>query len=573
MSVTFSCRPLQSILPVSLKIVTIFLSVTIPQKSVPEEGTMSEKTYWRYFDDASQQYFYYCGDTEETVWEWPADGKVFDPDSLEELAPPAAEPEPAYQPEPEPEPAYQPEPEPVYQPPPEPVYQPPPEPVYQPAPVPIQPAPVQVMPTPAPAVRPQPPGPPAANPIPKIIDEEIARYQTGMDFSEFLEEECDGKKEGPWTPGPLSAPLLKSMVSKDLYGKDAPKLAKDLSKTLSKMFETEKKDTQKMLQQLPSLHQFLAKNAHLVDEAYAETMRAIRGNFQEGNPKAAQFMQNALNLLLFLATLFRPKSDRLVRTIYKQLADVVNGPIGAFKGLAKFAFGRFDAICKARKSAMIFLKTDQAEIGKIPLHPGQGKFYYGVSLYEIFWFQIRLAPKLVVPKPLVDMVNKMFELNAEGTQGIFRLPGDMNKLDTMISDLEHGRPYMEGQSVHDIASLFKRWYRDLPGSILSKEEVSRLMEANSDSAMIALANNLPAMQKYCLMYLIGFLQRMVKAEEVTKMNVHNLGMVFAPNVLYIDPDEDPMKVPHISTAGENFLVCLIENWEVSSVYPDGMLHE
>lgn len=35
-------------------------------------------------------------------------------------------------------------------------------------------------------------------------------------------------------------------------------------------------------------------------------------------------------------------------------------------------------------------------------------------------------------------------------------------------------------------------------------------------------------------------------------------MLFAPNVLYIDPEADPMMVPQISAMGEKFVVCLIE---------------
>lgn len=165
---------------------------------------------------------------------------------------------------------------------------------------------------------------------------------------------------------------------------------------------------------------------------------------------------------------------------------------------------------------MIFLNVDPNEMEKIPMHPATGQFYYGVSLYGIFYCQPRKPEfkSLVAPKPLIDMVSKMFQLGAKLTQGIFRLPGNMDMLDTMIWDIEHGKPYLEGKTVHDVASLFKRWYRDLPGSVLGKHEVDELMRASSDDAMMELACRLPMMQKFCLMYLIGFLKEMVAPDVV-----------------------------------------------------------
>ena len=126
---------------------------------------------------------------------------------------------------------------------------------------------------------------------------------------------------------------------------------------------------------------------------------------------------------------------------------------------------------------MIFLNVDPNEMEKIPMHPATGQFYYGVSLYGIFYCQPRKPEfkSLVAPKPLIDMVSKMFQLGAKLTQGIFRLPGNMDMLDTMIWDIEHGKPYLEGKTVHNVASLFNNWYRDLPGSVLGTHEVDEQM--------------------------------------------------------------------------------------------------
>jgi hypothetical protein len=70
------------------------------------------------------------------------------------------------------------------------------------------------------------------------------------------------------------------------------------------------------------------------------------------------------------------------------------------------------------------------------------------------------------------------------------------------------------------------------------------------------------------MYLVGFLQRMVRAEAVTLMTAKNLSIVFAPNVVQLnDSYTNETIIKMFATIGTEFMEFLIVNWDTSPIYP------
>ena len=67
-------------------------------------------------------------------------------------------------------------------------------------------------------------------------------------------------------------------------------------------------------------------------------------------------------------------------------------------------------------------------------------------------------------------------------------------------------------------------------------------------------------------YLIGFLQEFIKAAEVTKMGIVPVSMIFGADVVRI-VSNDQMVLKNMTNNGKKFMEYLLQNWDVSFIYP------
>jgi hypothetical protein len=51
------------------------------------------------------------------------------------------------------------------------------------------------------------------------------------------------------------------------------------------------------------------------------------------------------------------------------------------------------------------------------------------------------------------------------------------------------------------------------------------------------------------------------------MGEANLAMVFAPNIVDMSETTNPMQVARVSETSKEFLLALINDWDVSEIYP------
>ena len=72
-------------------------------------------------------------------------------------------------------------------------------------------------------------------------------------------------------------------------------------------------------------------------------MRVVRATYSDQSGKQCMHLQNSVNVLLFLSTIFRPKSNLLARSIQTQLATIANASVKEVVMLVKFTFARFDS--------------------------------------------------------------------------------------------------------------------------------------------------------------------------------------------------------------------------------------
>ncbi|OHS96939.1 Rho-GTPase-activating protein [Tritrichomonas foetus] len=297
------------------------------------------------------------------------------------------------------------------------------------------------------------------------------------------------------------------------------------------------------------------ENPALSDEVFVELWKQTTNAPPES-------LQQSLELFLVMATVFVP-GPPFRKPLIKHMAQLAKDNL-----YARFVLIRLMSISAAGE---VTLKNeDETSINVIPKDESISNYNFGVSLWEIFHHQQRSCPDMPIPLCMYKMLRKIQELDGFNTTGIFRLPGNMGRLDTLIYKANHEEEYLEGEDLMTIASLFKRWIRDIPGKLIPESAVPRLMEVTTTEEAIEFVQVLDYPSKMVLMYLIGFLRECAASKDKNQMGEKNLAMVFGPNVVYENGAVNPME---LQARIQFCLQSLIEKWDVSFIYPlnEGLL--
>ena len=299
----------------------------------------------------------------------------------------------------------------------------------------------------------------------------------------------------------------------------------------------------------------IQEDKRLVDEAYFQLMKQTNGNVDP------QILARTWEMFLILATLF-PSSDGCQIWIKSHIVRGMQATERDIKMLCSFTYIRFTSRCSIGEPLKDF---SDMYILEIPSHPKTSTQIFGCSLYEIMWGQRRYMPKCPIPFFLIQITKALIEKGATHREGIFRQPGNMKKVEEMVEASNSGEDVLSDASVDDLASLMKRWFRDMSELIVPQQSVQYLQKANDNNQSIEFAASLPPVHSMTLAYLIGFLQEMSKHSDETLMTMSNLAMVFAPNI--VPPDINNIPKPNQPSVGKTFLENLIQKWDVSLVYP------
>ncbi|XP_063161874.1 rho GTPase-activating protein 20 isoform X2 [Candoia aspera] len=186
-----------------------------------------------------------------------------------------------------------------------------------------------------------------------------------------------------------------------------------------------------------------------------------------------------------------------------------------------------------------------------------------------------------LPKPVLDMLCFLYQ---EGpfTRGIFRRSANAKSCRELKEKLDLGEDvHLLCESVFVIASVFKDFLRNIPGSIFSSELcaqwVSLMDEGNQEEkikSIHGLMEQLPRANVVLLRYLFGVLHSIQKQSEDNQMTAFNLAVCIAPSLLW------PPAAANPGTEGEftkkvsvlvQFLIencCKIFGEEITSVFAD-----
>lgn len=161
--------------------------------------------------------------------------------------------------------------------------------------------------------------------------------------------------------------------------------------------------------------------------------------------------------------------------------------------------------------------------------------------------------KSAAPQVICDCI-EYIKFNGIDVEGIFRIPGqqDMVELLKIEYNEKEGTDILSKHKleVHDVATLFKSYFRSLPtplvpfdhyetlmNSVRSKHETKEALVLAVQDAVLAI----PSPERECLGYIIKFLKEISLHSETNKMNPANLATCFAPSLLAAPIDISPQQ--------------------------------
>uniref|UniRef100_A0A8C2HMQ1 Rho GTPase-activating protein 39 n=1 Tax=Cyprinus carpio TaxID=7962 RepID=A0A8C2HMQ1_CYPCA len=192
---------------------------------------------------------------------------------------------------------------------------------------------------------------------------------------------------------------------------------------------------------------------------------------------------------------------------------------------------------------------------------------FGSSLEEVMERQSELFPDRKLPWVQVQLSQYVLALGGAQTEGIFRVPGDIDEVNALKLQVDQWRIPENLSDPNVPASLMKLWYRELEEPLIPMSFYQQCVGNYDDPvAAISVVQSLPELNHLVLCYFIHFLQVFAQPANVavTKMDVNNLAMVMAPNCLRCQSD-DPRVIFENTRKEMSFLRMLIVHLDTSFI--------
>ncbi|GBO00301.1 Rho GTPase-activating protein 39, partial [Araneus ventricosus] len=189
---------------------------------------------------------------------------------------------------------------------------------------------------------------------------------------------------------------------------------------------------------------------------------------------------------------------------------------------------------------------------------------FGNLLEEVMALQAHKYPNRQLPWIQTTLSEAVLQLNGTQTEGIFRVPGDIDEVNAMKLQIDQWE-VPECNDPHVPASLLKLWYRELYEPLIPSEFYEECIQNCLDpEGAVAIVDKLPEINRLVLCYLIRFLQVFAAEQNasVTKMDASNLAMVMAPNCLRCMSD-DPRVIFENTRKEMAYVKMLIENLDTT----------
>ncbi|MEQ2272824.1 Rho GTPase activating protein 39 [Xenotaenia resolanae] len=132
---------------------------------------------------------------------------------------------------------------------------------------------------------------------------------------------------------------------------------------------------------------------------------------------------------------------------------------------------------------------------------------FGSSLEEVMERQSELFPDRKLPWVQVQLSQYVLALGGAQTEGIFRVPGDIDEVNALKLQVDQWRIPENLSDPNVPASLMKLWYRELEEPLIPMDFYKQCISNCDDPvAAIAVVQSLPELNRLVLCYFIHFLQ-------------------------------------------------------------------
>ncbi|RIB02959.1 hypothetical protein C2G38_2255281 [Gigaspora rosea] len=240
--------------------------------------------------------------------------------------------------------------------------------------------------------------------------------------------------------------------------------------------------------------------------------------------------------LLSVVTVTFPPSKNFEAYLLNFISDNFNVRENQIDVLSKHVHSRLVRICKRGPRGKVLTLGEIERAREAPFHPS----VFGETLDFVMKLQSQSYPNLKLPRILPFLAKSILELNGQASEGIFRVPGDADYVTELKLRIEKNRfDISEITDANVPSSLFKFWLRDLADPLIPSEFYDQCIKNCDDTNLsIEIVKKLPEINRRVVLFVIDFLQIFTKPNitHVTKMNVNNIAMVFAPNFLRCPSD-------------------------------------
>jgi len=171
---------------------------------------------------------------------------------------------------------------------------------------------------------------------------------------------------------------------------------------------------------------------------------------------------------------------------------------------------------------------------------------FGETLQDIMLVQEQKAPHLKIPIIMDFLAKAVLELNGCHTEGIFRVPGDVDMVTELRCRIDQDQYNLGNIKDPNVpASLLKFWLRDLADPLIPASNYQECIDVGAKEGQEGSTEDawkiikiLPETNRRVVNYMINFLRIIAEPsnQSITKMTLANLAMVFAPNFLRCPSD-------------------------------------
>uniref|UniRef100_A0AC34R879 Rho-GAP domain-containing protein n=2 Tax=Panagrolaimus sp. JU765 TaxID=591449 RepID=A0AC34R879_9BILA len=372
-------------------------------------------------------------------------------------------------------------------------------------------------------------------------------------------------KIGPKTSSSTPIPMEKI----DCWSKDMIKHAlldpsdKKLKKPATQVFKLvlsymgDRKSKSVPEQTALSIVEMKQKQPILTDEIFLQIMKQLTEN-----PKPDS-IRRGWELLGILLVFFVPSSpeihQKVVSFVESNSDSLLDSPEVSVSQYAKHCLKRLQTPINNLKPSVTSIIQARFNI----FNPSK----FGTTLEELMEMQAQTYPDLKIPWIESTLIKLIMETGGDRTEGLFRIAADPEQLQTVMAQLDQNiKPKLKDP--HVPAVLLKQWLRQLPSPLIPDSMYQKcLIVCSQPDNACRLVDQLPAINRLVLSKLVHLLQILCNEEivKITKMDVSNLAMIMAPNILRCG-SEDPQIIFGNSRKEMEFMKILIQHYDTTFVH-------